>query len=538
MAIQVDINVHASQTIELWRQIYRFFGADEINYVYMKDGKKLLAKLGALGDHQVFFRVHGQFVTGEGIHALKWGSTDIYTETDKGEPIYNWTIIDKVFDTYMENNVKPYVQFGFMPEAMSTKPQPYQHKWTATAPYHEIFTGWAYPPKDYRKWGELVYEWTKHCIERYGKVECESWYWETWNEPDIGYWQGTPEEFYMLYDYATEGVRRALPTARVGGPETTGRSPEYLKGFLEHCISGENKATKGTGSDLDFLSFHAKGSPVYMDKTQSVRMDLNHQLRQINDSMEVIASFPQFKDKPIVLGESDPEGAAAAQGPQLAYRNGTLYSSYTAASFARKHELSRKHGVNLEGALTWAFEFEDQPYFAGFRVLASNNIDLPVLNVFRMFAKMQGDLLSSTSSHQIPLEHILKDSVRTDPDIGAIATRDGATVAVMVWHYHDDDLAGDHASVKLRLENLECENPADAVTHYRIDGTHSNAYTKWRDIGSPQKPTAEQLREMEDAGNLAVYGGKTSVEQERKDVVVSFDLPRQGVSLLVVKAKG
>ena len=91
-----------------------------------------------------------------------------------------------------------------------------------------------------------------------------------------------------------------------------------------------------------------------------------------------------------MIGESDPEGCAACQGPQLGYRNGTMYSSYTAASFARKYDLAERHGVNLEGALTWAFEFEDQPYFAGFRVLATNGIDLPVLNVFRMFSLMGG----------------------------------------------------------------------------------------------------------------------------------------------------
>src|SRR5439155_9255444 len=104
----------------------------------------------------------------------------------------------------------------------------------------------------------------------------------------------------------------------------------------------------------------------------------------------MIAAVPELKNKPIVIGESDPDGCAACQGPQLGYRNSTMYSSYTAASFARKFMLADKHDVNLEGALTWAFEFENQPYFAGFRVLASNGIDLPVLNVFRMFGRMSG----------------------------------------------------------------------------------------------------------------------------------------------------
>ena len=161
-----------------------------------------------------------------------------------------------------------------------------------------------------------------------------------------------------------------------------------------------------------------------------------------------------MKDKPIVIGESDPDGCAACQGPQLGYRNTTMYSSYTAASFARKHELAARHGVNLEGALTWAFEFEDQPFFAGFRVLASNGIDLPVLNVFRMFSKMGGQRLAAESDGAVPLDDMLKDGVRAKPDVAALASLDGKKLCVLVWHYHDDDVPGPDAAVELSLTGL------------------------------------------------------------------------------------
>ncbi len=153
-------------------------------------------------------------------------------------------------------------------------------------------------------------------------------------------------------------------------------------------MKGKNKATGDTGTPTDFISFHAKGQPKHIDGR--VQMGISNQLRDIDRAFAVIARYPEFADTPIVIGESDPEGCAACQGPHLAYRNGTMYSSYTAASFPRKLDLADKHGVNLEGSLTWAFEFEDQPYFAGFRSLATNGIDKPVLNVFRMFSKMDG----------------------------------------------------------------------------------------------------------------------------------------------------
>src|SRR5262249_39726207 len=155
--------------------------------------------------------------------------TNAYTEDKDGKPIYDWTILDRIFDAYRAANVRPYVQIGFMPEALSVKPQPYQHHWKSTDKYSEIFTGWAYPPKDYDKWGELVFQWAKHCVEKYGKEEVEKWYWECWNEANIGYWKGTREEFFKLHDVSVAAVRKALPSARVGGCDMAGSNGEYLR---------------------------------------------------------------------------------------------------------------------------------------------------------------------------------------------------------------------------------------------------------------------------------------------------------------------
>ncbi|OQU94480.1 hypothetical protein CLAIMM_00834 [Cladophialophora immunda] len=536
MPLNVPIAVYGDRKLGAFKPIYRFFGCDEPNYVYMKDGERLIRKLGDLGSDQVYFRVHNQFTTGKGVHALKWGSTNVYTEDEKGNPIYDWTIIDKIYDTWLSRNVKPYVQFGFMPEAMSTNPHPYQHSWTPKASYKEVFTGWTYPPKDYEKWGELVYQWTKHVVEKYGKAEAETWYWETWNEPNIGYWQGTHEEFCKLHDYTVENVRKALPTAFVGGPETADGGPVYLRKFFEHCLRGKNHVTGKTGSPLDFTSFHAKGKPEFIEKSQHVRMNVGRQLRIIDESFGVIASFPELKEKPIVIGESDPEGAAAAQGPQLGYRNGTMYSSYTAASFIRKQDLAAKNGVNLEGALTWAFEFEDQPYFAGFRVLATNDIDLPVLNVFRMFAKMAGSRLETKSEAQIPLESILQNSVREGPDVGAAAALDRDKLSVFVWHYHDDDLPGEVAKVDVSLHGLKWNPPSgSSLKHYRIDEHHSNAYTKWKAMGSPQQPSQEEYTQLSEAAKLTTLEDhETQIGTRDSTTTLSFSLPRQGVSLIVL----
>ena len=528
----VTIRVDASRSVGALTPIWRFFGADEPNYATMKDGRKLIAELGALRPKQVYFRTHNLLNTGDGTPALKWGSTNVYSEDARGRPVYDWTVLDRIFDTYLARGVRPYAQIGFMPKALSTNPEPYQHEWRPGLKYDLISAGWAFPPKDYAKWGELIYQWVKHCVERYGRAEVEQWYWEVWNEPNgAAYWRASPDEFYKLHDYAVAAVRRALPTARVGGPDVAGHGGAFMEGFLRHVVSGRNAATGAVGTPTDFLAFHAKGSPTYVDG--HVRMGIAAQLATIDRGFEMIAAVPELRAKPIVIGESDPEGCAACQGASLGYRNGTMYSSYTAAVFARKHLLAAKHGVHLEGALTWAFEFEDQPYFAGFRALATNGIDLPVLNVFRMFAKMGGQRISTESSAEVPLDRIVASGVRERPDVSALASLDDSTLAVMVWHYHDDDVAGPDADVSLTLAGLPAAASGARVTHYRIDDTHSNAYGAWKAMGSPIAPNDAQYARLLDASKL------TTVEQAAPRTTnagseLTFRLPRQGVSLIVL----
>jgi len=520
VTIRVDAGSPQGELVPIWR----FFGADEPNYAHMKDGEKLIRAQGELRPRDVYFRAHNLLTSGDGTPALKWGSTNVYTEDEQGRPVYDWTIVDRIFDTYLERDVRPYVEIGFMPQALSTKPEPYRHEFRPGLPYEDIYTGWAYPPKDYAKWEELVYQWVLHCIERYGKDEVATWYWETWNEANIPYWQGTLEEFLKLHDHAVAGVRRALPEARVGGPDMAGSDPEYLKAFIDHCLE--------QGTPLDFIAFHAKGRPEYVD--DHVRMGIARQLATIDQGLATVASYPQLRTTPIVIGESDPEGCAACQGPQLAYRNGTMYSSYTAASFARKHDLAAKHGVNLRGALTWAFEFEDQRYFAGFRALASNGIPLAVFNVFRMFSRMGEQRVTAESSAQVALDEILEQGVRTDPDVGVLASAGPNRTAVLVWHYHDDDLPGPDAAVALSIAGLPAGLGHVEQVHYRIDEHHSNPYGAWLRMGSPIAPNEDQYAELLAASELARLDAPAEVDVEDGTAKLSFTLPRQGVSLMVV----
>ncbi|RZL35374.1 MAG: beta-xylosidase [Rubrivivax sp.] len=531
----VQMAVDASRPVGELKPIWRFFGADEPNVATMKDGRKLMKRLGELKPGSVYFRTHNLLNTGDGTPAFKWGSTNAYTEDAQGRPVYDWTVVDRILDSYLERGVRPYLQIGFMPQALSSAPAgtPYQHSWRPGFAYELIAGGWNAPPKDYAKWGELVYQWTKHCLERYGREEVLQWYFEVWNEPNgPAYWTGTQDQFNKLHDFAIAAVRRALPEARVGGPDVAGPGGAFMDAFLKHVVSGSNHATGQVGTPTDFLAFHAKGSPRFVDG--HVRMGMATQLSGVANGFKKIAAVPELKAKPIVIGENDPEGCAACPGPQNAYRNGTMYSSYTAASYKRIWQLAERHQVNLEGALTWAFTFEDQPWFAGYRQLATNGVDLPVLQVFRMYAALGATQLQASSDAEVPLDDIVAHGVRSRPDVGVLATRtaDGK-VAVMAWHYHDDDVDGPDAAVSLTLTGLGAK-ASRAVTQSRVDKAHANAFIAWQAMGSPQAPDAKQYAQLEAASVMAPER-LPALAVANGSAALAFTLPRQGVTLFVIE---
>ena len=534
----VNIQVQFDQTEGLISPVWNYFGYDEPNYTYAANGKKLLGELAAMDAKPVYVRVHNLLTTGDGTASLKWGSTNVYTEDASGNPIYSWVILDQIFDTFRASGVKPLVEIGFMPKALSTHPEPYRHDFPRI-PVGDIYTGWAYPPKDYQKWSELVFQFVHHLRERYGDDEVKTWLWEVWNEPDIGYWKGTPEEFFKLYDFAVNGVRRALPEARIGGPDTTGpgnsKAADFLRAFLEHCAHQKNYANGKVGSHLDFVSFHPKGSPTW--QSDHVQMGISRQLNAIEQGFKITASFPEWRQTPIILGESDPEGCAACSAqehPQNLYRNGPLYGAYTIEVLNNILELARQEHINFLGAVTWAFEFEDQPYFAGFRELATNGVDKPVLNAFRMLGLLGDERLKVVSSGALATTEVVSTGVRAQPDINAIATRKdkGREIQILVWNYHDDDLPFPATPIDLTITGLPTNAKRALLEHFRTDSDHSNAFTAWKEMGSPLSPNQRESERLQSAGQLQLLSSPAWVDMQQGSVKLQFILPRQGLSLV------
>jgi xylan 1,4-beta-xylosidase len=530
----VAVHVDLKQDLGPFTPVYRWFGYEESNYTTTPNGQALLGQLHDLSPVPVYIRAHFLLASGNGKPELKWSSSNVYTEDANGKPVYDWTVLDGIFDAYAAAHVRPMVELGFMPRALSSHPDPYHIPWPTKPGEVE---GWSFPPKDFALWGEMVRHVAQHMVERYGMQQVSTWYWEVWNEPDANYWNGTEEQYNQLYDYAAAGVRRAIPGAHVGGPATTGPVPgqhnaAFLEAFLKHCASQKSSATGGA-VPLDFISFHVKGRPRVTES--HVRMGLDRELLNADTGFAIVRKFPSLAHLPIILSEADPEGCAACSAqhfPENAYRNGPLYPSYTAASMKALLDLAARRRVNLIGFLTWAFEFEDQPWFAGFRTLATNGVAKPELNFFRMAGLMSGNRVAAASSGAVPLDSILSAGVRSQPDIDALATRAPDAAAVMLWNYADNDVPGPSAPVQVTIQGIAAPIHRVLLQQYRIDADHSNAYTVWKQMGSPQQPSPEQYEKLQAAGDLQLLGSPQWIAVDKGQVQTQIDLPRQGIALL------
>lgn len=532
----VAVHVDLDRTVGPYKPIYSWFGYDEANYTTMRQGRELLGQLHDLSPVPVYIRAHHLLTSGDGVAELKFSSTNVYTEDSSGKPVYDFKILDGIFDAYKAAGVRPMVELGFMPKDLAADLPDRHESYQVHYPQSTISGKSNNPPKDYKKWGELTRVVTAHLVERYGKDEVLKWYFEVWNEPDIDYWHTTPEAYWKLYDYAVAGVKTALPGAMVGGPASTSPGHEkanlFLKNFLEHVSSGKSAATGGP-IPIDFISFHAKGLPKI--EGGKVTMGISRELNDADKGFALIASFPKFRHLPIIISEADPEGCAACSSkvnPANNYRNGTLYPAYTAAAFKGLFELQDRHDVNLLSMLTWAFEFEDKDYFEGFRSLATNGVDKPVLNVFRMFALMSGDRVSTSSTGAVPLDTLVSTGVRQTADVDAFATRGAKEAAILVWNYHDVNEPAAPSPTTIIISGIPSGVHRILLQHFRIDDTHSNAYTVWQHMGSTQHPTSQQYADLQAAGQLQLLTSPVWLDVVDGQVRITTEMPREGISLL------
>jgi len=384
-------------------------------------------------------------------------------------------------------------------------------------------------------------------VVRYGAAHVRGWLWELWNEPDIAYWRGTPEQFYALYDITAAAVKAALPDAAVGGPTTTGdlgpgrRGHELLRGFLAHCAR--------SGAPLDFVSFHTKGGRftpwrVYgplggpaptPESPSSLKM-----LREVRAALDAVAAHPKFRDLPCIVDECDasvPAHWGVYDNANFAYRNTEYFPVFQCKLMKKLLDLDARGGARVHQATTWSFYFEGERFFEGTRSLfTAQEIQKPVLNAYRMLSRLGTTRLAVESSGAWPLDRLDDGAAGMPEEIDAIATTGGDGVSVLVWRHADDQYAADSraTAVTLKLEHLPFRGEA-RLSHWRIDAAHSNSHTVWRALGGPQDPSERELAAIRERQELERLEPDRSLTVRDGAASVQIALPLPSVSLLEIR---
>jgi xylan 1,4-beta-xylosidase len=392
-------------------------------------------------------------------HAIFHDEVGVYDEDASGKPIYNFSYVDQIYDGLLKDGVRPFVELSFMPKKLAAKNDlhPFWYKPNVS------------PPKDYNLWGQLIEQFAKHLIARYGIDEVSQWYFEVWNEPNLDFWAGTPKEqtYYQLYDTTARALKNVNPRLRIGGPATA--QAAWADRFIQHTT--ENNVP------VDFVSSHVYGNDSAKDvfgtdekipRTQMVC----RAVKKVHDQIQA-SSRPQL---PLIWTEYN-----------ASYMNETDVTDSIYMGPWMADTIRQCDGLT-EMMSYWTFSdvFEEQgvvkrPFYGGYGLIAEDGLPKPALNAFQMLHHL-GDV-------RIP---------ESADDILVTRRKDGSFV-IAVWNLSAAETTGEPKEVNLQFDSLEGNHRA---TVYRLDADHGSLTSAYVAMGSPAYPTQAQIQTLKAAAQL------------------------------------
>lgn len=396
--------------------------------------------------------IHFRYIRG---HGLFCDDVGIYREIEMDgitHPFYNFTYLDRIMDCYLENGIRPFLELGFMPEMLKSGDQ--------TIFY---WKGNVTPPSSYEKWADLVEVTLNHLIDRYGREEVITWPIEVWNEPNIGFWAGTMEEYFKLYDYSAKAIKKADPRIQVGGPAICGVETEkWLRSFFEHCIKNN--------SPLDFITRHCytansptrRGHYIYHTLSEPTKM-----IDELKETRQIMAAYPQIADMPLHITEFN-----SSYVPVCPAHDTDFHAAYIARILSEAGEYADSYSY---WTFSDVFEEMDVPksvFHGGFGLVALNSIKKPTFYAFEFFAAAGAELLYRD-------DHL-------------IVTRKGSGYVIIGWNWHDmrDHKPSPDEAYVLSLPSV---GEKAIVVKKEVGGSHANPMQTWSNLGKPRSLDRKQL---------------------------------------------
>jgi xylan 1,4-beta-xylosidase len=420
-------------------------------------------------------------------HAIFHDEVGVYDEDATGKPVYNFSYVDQIYDGLLENGVKPFVELSFMPTKLASRTVLQEFF------YHPNIA----PPKDWDKWGDLISHFAQHLVDRYGLNEVSKWYFEVWNEPNIGFWAGQPkdESYFQLYDIAAKALKQVNPALRVGGPATA--QAAWADRFISHVV--ENNIP------VDFFSTHVYANDLATDvfgtqESISRKEMVCRAARKVHDQVKASAR----PDLPIIWSEYN---ASYKNEPDVT--DAPFMGPWLADTIRQCDGLA-----DIFSYWTFSDVFEEmgvikQPFYGGFGLIAENGIQKPAFNAFKILHKL-GD-----------------QRMQTDLKSALVTKRSDGTLAIAVWNLFLPEEVGQAKNVTLKISNL---SKTARVRIYRVDADHGSPLKAYEAMGRPATPTEKQILELRRAAELPAPETKPL-----SNGAISLTLPAQGLALLEIQ---
>ena len=496
--INVDYNAEKDALNTMFKQCV---GAGRANEGLRADWQQQLAFVKKECDFK-YIRMHG----------LLSDDMAVYTEDGKGNPQYNYMYVDALYDYLLSIGIKPFVELGFMPNALASG--------------HQTIFWWkgnVTPPKDYKKWEDLIRNLTQHFTERYGTAEVKTWYFEVWNEPNLspGFWTGTQAEYFKLYQYTVKAIKSVNSDYKVGGPGTAGAAWESE--MIDFCVKNN--------VPIDFISTHSYGvKQGFLDEYGNSGTVLS------KDSMAVSGDVLQSRKE-----------IAASSKPNLELHYTEWSSSYTPADPIHDsyHEASyilekiKQVGTVANSMSYWVFTdvFEEPgprftPFHGGFGLLTIQGIPKSAFYAYQFMNKLGKTELKNTDTR----------SWATKTDNGGIQ--------LLFWNftntlpdsvnnqtYYVKDLPSKpKGKVKVSISHV----PAGTYTLeiYKVGYRVNDVYTEYVDMGKPKQLNRQQVEELKSHNNGSPVDTETIEVKENTAFSKELDIRENDVILLnLVKRK-
>jgi xylan 1,4-beta-xylosidase len=407
-------------------------------------------------------------------HAILHDEVGVYDENSSGNPVYNFSYIDQIYDGLLSDGVKPFVELSFMPNKLAADPH-FQAFW-----YKPDVS----PPKDWAKWDGLITAFVQHLVERYGIDEVATWYFEVWNEPNLDFWAGEPKQatYFQLYDHTAAAIKTVSARLRVGGPATA--QAAWVDAFIQHCAKDH--------IPLDFVSTH-----VYANDTA---MDVFHTNETIPRNEMVCRAVRKVHEQ--IAASAEPHLPLIWSEFNASYKNETDVTDSTYMGPWLAETIQQCDGlVNMMSYWTFSDVFEEQgvvktPFYGGYGLMAEDSIPKPAFEAFRVLHKLGDQRLA------------------LDSDSALLTRREDRSLVIAVWNYDPPDETGPVKDITLHFENAK----ARRATIWRVDSNHGDFHAAYAKMREPKDPTQSEIRQLRRAAeidapeNREVTGGRLTLQ--------------------------